>query len=71
MALAGTVVHIMTGTFSHGVHRTVSLAIGVLIGAQFGAHLSERLKGVWIIRSLAIALGLIALRILSSLWLAM
>ena len=70
MALAGTVVHIMTGTFSHGVHRTVSLAIGVLMGAQFGAHLSERLNGVWIIRSLAIALGLIALRILSSLWLA-
>jgi uncharacterized membrane protein YfcA len=68
MALTGTVVHIMTGTFSHGVHRTVSLAIGVLMGAQLGAHLSERLKGIWIIRSLALALGLIALRILSTVW---
>jgi uncharacterized membrane protein YfcA len=70
MALTGTVVHIMTGTFSHGVYRTISLAIGVLMGAQLGAHLSERLNGVWIIRSLALALGLIALRILWSLWLA-
>jgi uncharacterized protein len=68
MALTGTAVHIMTGTFSHGVHRTVSLAIGVLMGAQLGAHLSERLKGIWIIRSLALALGLIALRILSTVW---
>ena len=70
MALTGTAVHIMTGTFSHGVHRTVSLAIGVLLGAQLGARLSERLTGVWIIRSLALALGLIALRILSTIWLA-
>jgi uncharacterized membrane protein YfcA len=68
MALTGTAVHILTGTFSHGVHRTISLAIGVLMGAQLGAHLSERLKGVWIIRSLALALGLVAVRILLTAW---
>ena len=68
MALTGTVVHILSGTFSHGVRRTISLAIGVLIGAQLGAHLSERFKGVWIIRSLALALGLVALRILITAW---
>jgi hypothetical protein len=36
MALIGTIVYIVTGTFSHGVRRTISLAIGVLIGAQLG-----------------------------------
>ncbi|MEJ2724768.1 MAG: sulfite exporter TauE/SafE family protein [Deltaproteobacteria bacterium] len=64
MALAGTVAHILTGAFSQGVSKTVSLAIGVLIGAQVGAHLSNRFKGVWLIRSLSIALGLVAIRIL-------
>jgi hypothetical protein len=39
MALTGTLVHIAIGTFSHGVHRTIALAIGVLVGAQIGAHL--------------------------------
>ncbi len=64
MALTGTVVHIVTGTFVHGVHRTVSLAIGVVIGAQVGAHLSQKIKTNWIIRSLAVALGLVGIRIL-------
>ena len=68
MALTGTAVHILSGTFSHGVQRTVALAIGVLMGAQLGAHLSERIKGIWIIRSLSLALGLVALRILSTSW---
>ena len=64
MALTGTVVHILTGTFSHGVHRTIALAIGVALGAQLGAHFSQRVHGAWIIRSLALALGLVAIRIL-------
>jgi uncharacterized membrane protein YfcA len=64
MALAGTIVHILTGAFSHGVSKTICLAIGVLLGAQVGAHLSNRFKGIWLIRSLALALGLVAIRIL-------
>jgi len=64
MALTGTVVHILTGTFTHGVHRTIALAIGVALGAQLGAHFSQRVHGTWIIRSLALALGLVAIRIL-------
>lgn len=65
MALTGTVVHIATGSFNHGVHRTIALAIGVLLGAQIGARLSEKIRGSWIIRGLAIALGLVGLRILA------
>jgi uncharacterized membrane protein YfcA len=68
MALTGTVVHILTGTFAHGVHRTIVLAIGVIIGAQIGARLSERIRGNWILRALAVALGLVGLRILTAAW---
>jgi uncharacterized membrane protein YfcA len=64
MALTGTVVHILMGSFSHGVHRTIALAIGVAVGAQIGAHFSQRVRGKWIIRSLALALGLVGIRIL-------
>lgn len=66
MALAGTITHIVTGTFVHGVHRTIYLSIGVVIGAQLGARLSNRVGGVWIIRSLAIALGLVGVRLIVS-----
>jgi len=68
MALTGTLVHILTGTFNHGVHRTLALSIGVLLGAQIGARLSEKIKGNWIIRGLAIALGVVGMRILSLAW---
>lgn len=64
MALTGTIVHILAGTFSHGVHRTISLSIGVVIGAQIGARLSEKVRDTWVIRALAIALGIVGVRIL-------
>jgi uncharacterized membrane protein YfcA len=64
MALAGTVVHIATGTFTHGYRRTVALAIGVIVGAQLGAYVSNRIHGRWIIRSLAVALVFVGVRIL-------
>lgn len=68
MALTGTLTHILTGTFSHGVHRTVFLALGVVFGAQVGARLSSRIRGTWIIKSLAVALGLVGVRILIQAW---
>jgi uncharacterized membrane protein YfcA len=64
MAFTGTMVHILTGTFSYGVHKTIYIAIGVVLGARCGAYLSKRLKGTWIIRSLAVALGVLGVRIL-------
>jgi uncharacterized membrane protein YfcA len=64
MALTGTLVHIAMGTFSHGVRRTIVLAIGVIVGAQLGAILSSRVHGNWIIRGLAMALALVGIRIL-------
>lgn len=64
MTFAGTVTHIVTGTFTRGFRRTIMLAIGVLLGAQLGAWLSGRARGKWIIRGLAIALGLVGIRLL-------
>ncbi len=64
MALAGTLVHIVTGAFHHGVRRTIALSLGVLIGAQLGARFSHHVQAQWILRSLAVALGLVGIRIL-------
>ena len=64
MALAGTLVHIATGAFHHGFRRTTILALGVLVGAQVGARLSYAIHGPWILRSLAVALGAVGVRIL-------
>jgi hypothetical protein len=64
MALAGMLVHIATGTFHHGVRRTIFLTVGVLAGAQLGAWLSNRIHSDWIIRGLAIALGFVGIHIL-------
>jgi uncharacterized membrane protein YfcA len=65
MALTGTIVHIAAGSFSHGgVWRVTCLGIGVLLGAQAGASLSTRVRGLWIIRGLAIALAFVGIRLL-------
>lgn len=64
VALAGTGVHVARGVFVHGLHRTVFLSIGVLLGAQLGARLSQRIHGAWIVRALAIALAFVGLRVL-------
>ena len=64
MAMTGTTVHVATGVFSHGLRRTIPLAIGVLLGAQLGARFSIHLHGNWIIRGSAIALGFVGIRIL-------
>jgi hypothetical protein len=65
MSLAGTGVHVASGVFVHGVRRTIALAIGVVAGAQLGAWLSSRLRGQWIMRGLAVALGFVGLRVLA------
>ncbi len=64
MALAGTGVHVATGDFSRGALIALYLGLGAAVGAQLGAAVSTRLRGVWIIRGLAIALGFVGVRIL-------
>ena len=64
MTLAGTAVHLFSGVFSHGLHRTIALGAGVVAGAQLGAFLSAKIKGAWILRALALALAGAGVRIL-------
>jgi uncharacterized protein len=64
MALTGTLVHVITGSFSHGIQRAAFLSVGVLLGAQLGAVLSRRMQGRWIVQALAIALGFVGVRVL-------
>ena len=64
MSLSGSVVHVLSGALSKGILQTIGLSIGVLIGAQLGARLSKRFKGALIIRGLAVALGVVGIRIL-------
>jgi uncharacterized membrane protein YfcA len=66
MALAGTIVHIIQGNFKEGWLPTLLIGAGVIIGAQFGARLSDRIKGPLIVRALAIALLLVGIRLLTT-----
>ena len=58
-----SVAHAVAGNFAVGPVRTLFLGIGVLIGAQVGARLSQRLTGVSISRVLAGGLVLIGIRL--------
>jgi uncharacterized membrane protein YfcA len=64
LAFSGVLVHAREGTLAPGLDRTLPLAVGVLIGAQLGARLSSRIHGRWILRSLALALASVGVRLL-------
>jgi uncharacterized membrane protein YfcA len=65
MAGTGTLTHLFNGSFhGHGLRRTIALSIGVVTGAQLGAHISLRLRGPVIHRLLAAALLALSARLL-------
>jgi uncharacterized protein len=65
MAGAGTITHLLLGSFHHhGLRRTIALSIGVVTGAQLGAHISLRLRGPVIHWLLAVALLVLSARLL-------
>jgi uncharacterized protein len=61
-AAAGT--HALQGDYRATLSTTLGLALGVLAGAPIGAALSGRVQGRWIVRLLAVALGVVGLRLL-------
>lgn len=65
-AAVGTGVHLCTGAFHHGVRRTVILGLGVMVGAPLGARLSRHVRDAWILRTLAVALVLVGVRLVFS-----
>jgi uncharacterized membrane protein YfcA len=60
----GALTHALQGVYGPFVRVTIELAIGVVVGAQIGAALSQRMRGAIIIRFLAVALGLVGIRLL-------
>ena len=64
MTGTATVTHAVQGSFGvgHGLRRALALALGVVVGAQFGARVSLRLRGDVIERLLGVALVVLAVR---------
>ena len=58
-AFAGSATHLTGGLFQHGLRRVIALSIGAIIGAQIAARFSQRIRGDWIIRSLAAGMGVV------------
>jgi uncharacterized protein len=63
MSSVGSAAHILAGSFVHGHRRTLFLGVGVVLGAQVGARLSQRLSGRSISLILAGGLVLIGIRL--------
>jgi len=61
---AAVITHVVTGAFTEGVRRATVLSAGAIIGAQFGARLSQKVSGVLIVRLLAAGLAMVAIRLL-------
>ena len=57
--------HLVSGTYATTeIGRVAVLSAGAIIGAQFGARLSQRVTGKLIVRLLAVGLAIVALRLL-------
>jgi uncharacterized membrane protein YfcA len=64
LSLVATIAHLAQGAFDGGLDHTMYLAVGVMMGAPFGAMLSSRVRGSVIVRLLALALCLVGCRLL-------
>ena len=59
MAAAGVGVHVLSGVLASNPLRVLALTLGVVVGAQLGAHFSTRARNTLILRVLAFALAFI------------
>jgi len=62
--LAAGIQRLATGAFTGVAAETLVLAVSAVAGAQLGARLSRRIPGRLIVRLLAAALGIVAIRLL-------
>jgi uncharacterized membrane protein YfcA len=63
MAIVGTTTHIAVGDLADVWPRAAYIALGAVVGAQIGARLALRVRGALIVRVLATALVIVALRL--------
>jgi uncharacterized protein len=66
--LVATAIHFANGTLKGQLETILWISIGAIVGAQAGAKLSNRVHGSWILRGLAVGVGLIGVRVLLQLF---
>jgi uncharacterized membrane protein YfcA len=68
MATVSVLAHFFQGNYDNPLitKMVIGLAIGVIPGAQMGAYLSRKINEKWIIKALAVSIGLVGLKILVS-----
>jgi len=62
-ATVGTATHVAAGDLTDVWPRAVYIGVGAVAGAQLGARLSTRVRGPVIVRVLAVALAIVAVRL--------
>jgi len=68
MSFTGAATHLFAGLLENGWKLALGLTPGAVLGAQLGARLSRRIGATWILRGLAIALGMVGLRFVVAAW---
>ena len=68
MATVSVIVHYSEGNYNNPLvmKMVTGLIIGVIPGAQLGAFLSRRMNGKYIIKALAVSIGIVGIKILIS-----
>jgi uncharacterized membrane protein YfcA len=66
MAFTGAMTHVAQGDLANGWRTALAIGAGIVVGAQVGAYFSHHIKPLWIVRTLAIALLLVGLRLVLS-----
>jgi uncharacterized membrane protein YfcA len=64
-SLIGVIVHMSHGEYAANYQRTILLAASIVVGAQIGARLSERLRTALLLRLMALALAIAGARLLA------
>lgn len=68
MSTVSVIVHYLQGNYDDPliVKMVIGLVIGVVPGAQLGAYLSRKINGRYIIKALAVSIGIVGIKILIS-----
>jgi len=68
MSTVSVIVHYLQGNYNDPMilKMVIGLVIGVIPGAQLGAFLSRKMNGKYIIKALAVSIGIVGIKILLS-----
>jgi uncharacterized protein len=68
MSTVSVITHYLQGNYDNPLIKkmVIGLVIGVIPGAQLGAYLSRKINGKFIIKALAVSIGIVGIKILIS-----